>query len=398
MKKLIFLIIFFISVTTVQGLEDGSIQDRSRFTLDNTTLVNGIGFCFGYYNNSIACRYIADFDDKNYGLKCDYEAVGKFPNHIKYNVQCEIKKEWESVCPLVFDLGNWSKSIVTDDFEENITLMRLNQSVFALSGINKSLVFIADENYNYGIEKNESVRLLICSKTSRAGNYSYSIQMVAANQEINKFTLHEPIAVLEHPPTITIGPRISITEIKIENLVRGNIFEWHPELPYANLALKFEPINNYNKNESILVKFRGTSGVEESEIIYYDKDKNLWIFPSYETKQVKFDYNSWLFPIDEYKTEIIIENGSLSTTEIQDLNIPESEFLIGLANLNQNKIEVKIFRNQTAYFMLILILFFFYAPLIYLFKIVKTRIPKFIYLVQTIPFGLLFMKDLIPIL
>lgn len=396
--------LFISTVSIAHGIEYNK-SSEPLFTLDNKTIIRTVDFCFEHEGNTL-CRPIGDFKDPEFGISCDYDIFFRNTDVIRYRFKHEFTKPPESVCPLVVNLGNWPRKMITDHSEENISERSIDTSPFAISGNDRSLFFVLNKNYNYTIIKKENTCILhICTDESKRVVQG-AIEMVAVPTELNKsnFREHPSISLYENPPTVTLGPEETFkAEIKVKEFFRGSIFEWHPELPYANLALQIYPENkSYNKNETLFIEFRSPSGIEHEELPYNIENKK-WNFPKSGTKQIKFDYNSWYFPLSEYETIILIKNNNMSIVVDDSLEIPNSEFLTGQA-INSTRdnievIEIKIVQNLLTYLVLVPILFIFYLSLGYSVQKVRTetKIPNVIWLSQSIPFGLIFIKDLIPL-
>lgn len=400
LKKLIFLVIFLCIVPVVaQGLEYNKYSEPT-FSIENKTLIKSVNFCFEH-DDKMLCKQVGDFRDDAIGISCNYLMFVRSIDVIHYQLRCELNKS-EKICPVVLNLDKWPQKIVTDEFEISLDKkpVVLDTFPFMLSGNNRSLYFPKNEKYSYHLQKTDSGCLLrICSKESK-NLYESSIEMVAISSELNKtnFHNHPSISLYENPPTGTLGPVESIAKIDIEEFFTGRILEWHPELPYANLAVEIAPKNkSYDKNEILILKFKSISGTY-TERIPYNIENGKWSFPKSGTKQVAFDYNSWFFPLSKYTTEILIEN-DVPLAGNQTLEIHNSEFLDGTVSFDKNKIKIEIFHNWSCYLLLLIILSFFYPTLGYSLRQVKqkAKIPNFIYFLQLIPFSSIIVKDIMPL-
>ncbi len=400
--KLIAMILFLTIIPTGHSIEYNK-NSGPLFTLNNEVLINNIQFCFKDHSNYTYCRPIYDFNDENKGITCDYYWISIFKNNIHLGYNCEIKKQMSEICPIVLDLDTWPSHIITDELEENLKTTKINNSIFGLSSDNKSLVFKADINKDHDtkiISSKDSIRLYICSKSSKIGNYSTTIDMVASTKKINNETLHDPISIIENPPIYSFGPEETASEGEIITIdfFKGRVNEWHPELPYADLAFEISPKNKtYNKNEILLIEFKGTGGTYEEEIPYNNKSR-MWIFPVSGTKQIKFEHDSWLFPFSQYTTTINITN-NISLNNSQELEIHNSKFLEGTVDFSKNEIKVEIYYNQTSLWIIIILIFISSSTLLYSFKILynNTKIPSSTYFIPVVPIIPLYYVNILPI-
>jgi len=390
LKKLLILIIFLCIVPVAESLEYNKYSEPT-FSIDNKTLIKSVDFCFEY-NNETLCRKAETFRDDNFGIICGYAPlIIRQKDVVHYHFRCELNNS-NKICPLVLNLDRWPQKIITDDFEQRLDQdsIIVEKFPFVLSGHNRSLYFPRNEEYEYNLSKSGLDYVLrICSKVSKNIHES-SIEMVAISSELNKtnFHFHSSVSLYENPPTLAFGSERTVGKITITEFFTGRIFDWHPELPYANLAIELYPINeSYDKNETLLMEFNSISGID-IEQLPYDVENKKWLFPKSGTRQIAFDYNSWLFPFSTYTTKIIIVENNISLTGNQTLKIPNSEFLDGSVSFDKNEIKIEIFYNWSGYLLLGIILCIFCGILFYSFRKIKSnkKIPSFAYFVQLIPF------------
>ena len=402
LKKLSLFLIFIYFLPIVQSLEYNQYSEPA-FSIDGKTLIKSINFCFEH-DGEILCRKVGDFQDDIFGISCDYTMFVRKEDVIHYYFKSELNESGK-ICPLVLNLDTWPQKIITDDFESWLVEEPkvFEKFPFILSGNNRSLYFPENKDYEYNLSKlNGEYILNICSKQTKNIHES-SFEIVAISDELNQTNFHNnpSISLYENPPSWAgFGPEVSL-KIIITEFFTGNIFEWHPELPYANLALKLYPINlSYDDNEPLLIEYASISGRDKAWLPYDVKNK-FWLFPESGTRQIKFDYNSWFFPLSKYTSKIMITEGNITLVGNYTFKIPNSEFLDGFVSFNNNEIKIEMFHNLSEFLLLLIVIITFYLPLLYSFKKIKskTKINKFQSFYQLIPFvSILILIGIIPFL
>ena len=294
-----------------------------QFTIEGKPIIYKTQFCFT--NNSITfCRDFGDFKDERYGISCDYTMFG---SHNKYDEKSQvttflfdyqIDKPLESIYPISFDLGAWPKKMITDEFEEDVSSGVVELSPFALTGENRSIVFVKPGDYHFIIEKTDKgVSLKLSPNKIYLGNYESKIEWVPVSKEINKSELHEPIGVIESPPVWGVwSPEQNLTSERIisQNITivppifTGNVWNIAPSPHKAETEIIIK--TNLSDLDYIpyLTLVFGDPNQNRTKHLDFQRDE-------YQFKEALFySGNRLMYPFDTYITKLYVENATENGT------------------------------------------------------------------------------------